>query len=39
MSAAKTNADRQREFRQRKADTEAAEVRLIFAYPEDWPAI
>jgi hypothetical protein len=35
MSAAKTNAERQREFRQRKADTEATEVRGIFAHPED----
>ncbi len=35
MSAAKTNAERQREFRQRKADTEATEVRGIFAHPDD----
>ena len=33
--AAKTNAERQREFRQRKADTEATEVRGIFAHPDD----
>ena len=32
---AKTNAERQREFRQRKADTEAVEVRGIFAHPDD----
>jgi len=32
---AKTNAERQREFRQRKADTEATEVRGIFAHPDD----
>lgn len=32
MTAAKTNAERQREFRQRKADTEATEVRGIFAH-------
>jgi hypothetical protein len=35
MSAAKTNAERQREFRQRKADTETTEVRGIFAHPDD----
>lgn len=35
MSAPKTNAERQREFRQRKADTEATEVRGIFAHPDD----
>jgi hypothetical protein len=35
MTAAKTNAERQREFRQRKAQTEATEVRGIFAHPED----
>jgi len=35
MSAAKTNAERQREFRQRKADTAATEVRGIFAHPDD----
>jgi len=35
VSAAKTNAERQREFRQRKADTEATEVRGIFAHPDD----
>ena len=32
---AKTNAERQREFRQRKADTEATEVRGIFSHPDD----
>jgi hypothetical protein len=35
MSAAKTNAERQREFRARKAQTEATEVRGIFAHPDD----
>lgn len=35
MSPARTNAERQREFRQRKADTEATEVRGIFAHPDD----
>jgi len=39
MSAAKTNAERQRKFRQRKADTEATEVRGIFAHPDDKLAI
>jgi hypothetical protein len=35
MNAAKTNAERQREFRQRKAATEATEVRGIFAHHDD----
>jgi hypothetical protein len=35
MSPAKTNAERQREFRQRKAETTATEVRGIFAHPDD----
>jgi hypothetical protein len=35
MNAAKTNAERQREFRARKAQTEATEVRGIFAHPDD----
>ena len=36
MSAAKTNAERQREFRQRKAtEQQATEVRGIFAHPDD----
>ena len=39
MSAAKTNAERQREFRQRKADTGATEVRGIFAHPDDRQAV
>jgi len=39
MTAAKTNAERQREFRQRKADTEATEVRGIFAHPDDHQAV
>lgn len=34
-SAAKTNAERQREFRQRKAEQTATEVRGIFAHPDD----
>lgn len=32
---AKTNAERQRDFRQRKADTGSVEVRGIFAHPDD----
>ena len=32
---AKTNAERQSEFRTRKADTEATEVRGIFAHTDD----
>jgi len=36
---AKTNAERQREFRQRKAGTEAVEVRGIFAHPDDHQAV
>lgn len=39
MSAAKTNAERQREFRQRKAETAATEVRGIFAHPDDHRAV
>jgi hypothetical protein len=36
MSPAKTNAERQREFRARKAtEQQATEVRGIFAHPED----
>lgn len=36
MSAAKTNAERQREFRARKAaEQNATEVRGIFAHPDD----
>ena len=36
MSAAKTNAERQREFRARKAtEHQATEVRGIFAHPDD----
>jgi hypothetical protein len=33
MNAAKTSAERQREFRQRKSEAEATEVRGIFAHP------
>ena len=39
MSAAKTNAERQREFRQRKAAQTAAEVRGVFAHPDDHQAV
>jgi hypothetical protein len=35
MSPAKTNAERQREFRARKATEQATEVRGIFAPPAD----
>jgi hypothetical protein len=35
MSAAKTNTERQREFRARKAEQQATEVRGIFAHPDD----
>ena len=35
MAAAKTAAQRQREFRERKAEQCAAEVRGIFAHPDD----
>jgi hypothetical protein len=39
-SAAKTNAERQAAFRQRKAtDQQATEVRGIFAHRDDAPAI
>jgi len=39
VSPAKTNAERQREFRQRKASTEATEVRGIFAHPDGHQAV
>lgn len=39
MNTAKTNAERQRAFRKRKADTEVAEVRGIFAHVEDHESI
>ena len=32
---AKTNAERQREFRARQAEQKATEVRGIFAHPDD----
>ena len=35
MTTAKTNAERQREYRQRKAEQQATEVRGIFAHPDD----
>lgn len=36
MSAAKTNAERQRAFRERKAaEQQATEVRGIYAHPDD----
>lgn len=38
-TTAKTNAERQRDFRQRKADTESIEVRGIFAHPDDHQAV
>ena len=39
MTAAKTNAERQREFRARKAGTTATEVRGIFAHADDHTTI
>ena len=39
MNAAKTNAERQRAFRARKAAQTAAEVRGVFAHPDDHQAI
>ena len=40
MSAAKTNAERQREFRARKAtEHQATEVRGIFAHPDDHQSV
>ena len=39
MTAAKTNAERQREFRTRKAAQTAAEVRGVFANPDDHRAV
>lgn len=39
MSAAKTNAERQRDFRARKAETTSTEVRGIFAHPDDRQAV
>lgn len=39
MTAAKTNAERQKEWRQRKADANATEVRGIFAHPDDHQAV
>jgi len=35
MNAAKTNAERQREFRARQAEQKSTEVRGIFAHPDD----
>jgi hypothetical protein len=35
VSPAKTNAERQREFRARQAEQQATEVRGIFAHPDD----
>jgi hypothetical protein len=35
MAAAKTTAERQREFRARKAEQQATEVRGIFAHADD----
>ena len=39
MNAAKTNAERQAAFRARKAAQTAAEVRGVFAHPDDHPTI
>ena len=39
MNAAKTNAERQRAFRARKAAQTAAEVRGVFAHPDDHQAV
>ena len=39
MNAAKTNAERQRAFRARKAAQTAAEVRGVFAHPDDRQAV
>lgn len=39
MAPAKTAAERQREFRARKAEQSAQEVRGIFAHPDDHEAI
>ena len=45
MSAAKTNAERQRDFRQRKIDerkgqeSQGLKCLELYAHPDDWPAI
>ena len=39
MTVAKTAAERQREFRQRKAAKQVAEVRGIFAHADDHQAV
>jgi hypothetical protein len=39
MNAAKTNAERQREFRARQAEQQATEVRGIFAHHDDHQAV
>jgi hypothetical protein len=39
MSPAKTAAERQRDFRARKAEQQATEVRGVFAHPDDHEAI
>jgi len=39
MNAAKTNAERQAAFRARKAAQTAAEVRCLFAHPDDHQAV
>ena len=39
MIAAKTTAERQAAYRQRKAEQTATEVRGIFAHPEDHQAV
>lgn len=39
MTAAKTNAERQREYRARQAQQNQTEVRGIFAHPDDHQAV
>ena len=39
MSLAKTNAERQREYRARKANQQATEVRGLFAHADDHAAL
>ena len=39
MTPPKTTAERQREFRARKAAEQQTEVRGVFAHPDDHPAI
>lgn len=39
VMTAKTTAERQRDYRARKAAQQTPEVRGVFAHPDDWPAI